>query len=91
MIAATPLFWDPDVDDHWMFTLDARGDVETSSSTYRTLRTLPRVAGSPELVPPFGNTPRITASAVKSRPLPIFLPDPPPPASSLDERPDAAP
>jgi len=50
---------------------------------------LPRVAGSPGLVPPFGNTPRITASAVRSRPLPIFLPDPPP-ASGLDESRDVA-
>jgi len=91
VIAATPLFWDPDVDDHWMFTLDAEGNVGTSSATYRTLRELPRVAGSPEVVPPFGNTPRISAAAVKSRPLPIFLPDPPPPASGLVESRDAAP
>ena len=86
VIAATPLFWDPDVDNHWMFTLDGQGNVETSSATYRTLRELPRVAGSPEVVPPFGNTPRVSAAAVKSRPLPIFLPDPPPPASEPESR-----
>ena len=91
VIAATPLFWDPDFDKHWMFTLDSQGNVETSSATYRTLRELPRVAGSPDVLPPFGNTPRVSASAVKARPLPIFLPDPPPPASSLDESKDAAP
>ena len=78
VVAATPLFWDPDVDKHWMFTLDSSGNVETSSATYRTLRELPRVAGSPDVVPPFANTPRVSAAAVKSRPLPIFLPDPPP-------------
>jgi hypothetical protein len=74
-----------------MFTLDDQGNVETDSPTYRVLRELPRVAGSPDLMPPFGNTPRVSASAVTSRPLPIFLPDPMPPASSQDESRDAAP
>jgi hypothetical protein len=90
VIAATPLFWDPDVDNHWMFTLDEKGNVETGSATYRVLRALPRVAGSPDGVPPFSNTVRVSVAAVKSRPLPIFLPDPPP-ASGLDEGRDAAP
>jgi len=47
VIAATPLFWDPDRDDHWMFTLNEAGTLETDSATYRALRRLPRVAGSP--------------------------------------------
>ena len=86
VVAATPLFWDPDVDHHWMFTLDDEGYVESGSATYRALRELPRVAGSPDLLPPMANTVRIQASAVTSRPLPIFLPDPPPATSSEDVR-----
>ncbi len=89
VIAATPLFWDPDVDHHWMFTLDADGNVEQGSATYRVLKELPRVAGSPEAAAPIANTPRISASAVKSRPLPIFLPDTP--AAGVDIGRDAAP
>jgi hypothetical protein len=77
VIAATPLFWDPDVDNHWMFTLDANGNVEVGSATYRVLRDLPRVAGSPETIAPLANTPRVSASAVRARPLPIFMPDTP--------------
>jgi hypothetical protein len=90
VIAATPLFWDPDLDDHWMFTLDDQGNVETGSATYRALRDLPRVAGSPEWAPSVANTARVTAAAVKSRPLPIFLPDPPP-ATGVDVVRDTAP
>src|SRR5207342_2649097 len=56
VIAATPLFWDPDSDDNWMFTLDASGKLQTDSATYRALRELPRVAGSPEAGPVVANT-----------------------------------
>ena len=91
VIAATPLFWDPDLDDHWMFTLDDQGNVEAGSATYRVLRELPRVAGSPNCVPPLGNAARVSASAVRGRPLPIFLPDLSAPATGLDGRRDAAP
>jgi hypothetical protein len=91
VIAATPLFWDPDVDDHWMFTLDGQGNVETGSATYRMLRALPRVAGSPDGIPPFANTARVSAAAVKARPLPIFLPDPSPPASGSVEGRESSP
>ncbi|MFN8635816.1 MAG: hypothetical protein U0893_18360 [Chloroflexota bacterium] len=77
VIAATPLFWDPDVDDQWMFTLDNNGMVQDPSATYRALRELPRVAGSAQAGPAVPNSARVTASAVKTRPLPIFLPDPP--------------
>ena len=89
VIAATPLSWDPDYDKHWMFTLDEQGNVETTSPTYRALRSLPRVAGSPNNPPPFGNTPRM--SSAKSRPQPIFLPEPAPSISGLDEARDLAP
>ncbi len=78
VIAATPLFWDPDFDEHWMFTLDRHGKIETDSATYRALRELPRVAGSPEAGPLLGNTDRgVSAGALRAKPLPIFLPDPP--------------
>lgn len=77
VIAATPLFWDPDSDDHWMFTLDQKGNIQTDSATYRALRSLPRVAGSPEAGPLVGNSGRVSAGNLKSKPLPIFLPDPP--------------
>ena len=55
MIAATPLIWDPDVDDHWMFTLDNKGEVATSNGAYQALRGLPRVAGSPNGIAPIAN------------------------------------
>jgi hypothetical protein len=84
VIAATPLFWDPDVDNHWMFTLDDQGNVETGSATYQALRSLPRVAGSPHSVPPLANTSRVSASAVKARPLPIFMPEPQSPAPGAE-------
>jgi hypothetical protein len=47
VIAATPLFWDPDQDDHWMFTLNEAGTLETDSATYRALRGMPHVGASP--------------------------------------------
>ncbi|MCC7366912.1 MAG: hypothetical protein IT306_00725 [Chloroflexi bacterium] len=75
VIAATPLIWDPDVDDHWMFTLDPAGNVATSNGAYQALRGLPRAAGNPNNSAPFANTPRMSAAAVRSRPLPIFMPD----------------
>jgi hypothetical protein len=67
-----------------MFTLDDEGDVLTGSATYQSLQSLPRVAGSPHGVPPLANTSRVSASAVKSRPLPIFVPEPLPPAAGAD-------
>lgn len=76
VVAATPLFWDPDEDEHWMFTLAEDGKVATTSPTYRALQGLPRVAGSPYVQPPMGNTPGVSASAVRTRPLPVFMPDP---------------
>jgi hypothetical protein len=75
VIAATPLIWDPDVDDHWMFTFGENGEIETANGAYYALRALPRLAGSPHATVPLANTPRVSAAAVKSRPLPIFLPD----------------
>jgi hypothetical protein len=75
VIAATPLIWDPDVDDHWMFTLDNKGEVATSNGAYQALRGLPRVAGSPDGIAPIANTPRVSAAAVRTRPLPIFMPE----------------
>jgi hypothetical protein len=84
VIASTPLFWDPDVDNHWMFTLDDEGNVLTGSAAYRAMQALPRVAGSPDGAPPLSNTPSVTASAVRARPLPIFMPGPPTPAAGAE-------
>lgn len=75
VIAATPLIWDPDVDDHWMFTFDDKGEIVSTNGGYHALRALPRVAGSPHLTAPLANTPRVSAAAVRTRPLPIFMPD----------------
>lgn len=75
VIAVTPLIWDPDVDDHWMFTLDGKGEVVTSNGAYQALHGLPRVAGSPNGIAPIANTPRVSAAAVRTRPLPIFMPE----------------
>jgi hypothetical protein len=91
VIASTPLFWDPDEDRHWMFTLDDEGNVLTGSAAYQALRSLPRVAGSPHGVPPLANTSRVSASAVKARPLPIFMPEPLPPAAGADVSRDTSP
>jgi hypothetical protein len=75
VIAATPLLWDPDLDDHWLFSFAADGTVVGSSATYQRLRELPRVAGSPNVLPPLPNTARETAAAPFS-PAPAFLPEP---------------
>jgi hypothetical protein len=75
VIAATPLIWDPDVDDHWMFTLDDKGNVATANGGYHALRALPRVTGTPNGIAPIANTSRVSAAAVRSRPLPIFMPE----------------
>jgi hypothetical protein len=57
IVAATPLLWDPDVDDHWLFSFDATGAVVSSSVSYQRLRELPRVAGSPDVLPPLPKPP----------------------------------
>jgi hypothetical protein len=76
VIAVTPLLWDPDIDDHWLFSFGSDGTVVGDSATYARLRTLPRVAGSPNLPPPFPNTVRGTTAS--GRPVPAFLPEPQP-------------
>jgi hypothetical protein len=78
VIAATPLLWDPDLDDHWLFSFNPDGTVVGSSATYQRLRELPRVAGSPDVIPPFANTSRDTSASAPSRPMPAFLPEPQP-------------
>jgi len=87
VVAATPLFWDPDVDDHWLFSFDDRGAVIGSGPAYNRLRELPRVAGSPDTIPPFPNTPRETTAAAPVRPA--FLPEPLPAAGLGDAAPTA--
>jgi hypothetical protein len=81
VIAATPLIWDPDVDDHWMFTFDQHGNLLGGNVAYQILRELPRGAGAPGIPLPLANTPRVSAAAVKARPLPIFAPEPSSPTS----------
>jgi hypothetical protein len=76
VLAATPLLWDPDADDHWLFSFRSDGTVEGASAAYQRLRELPRVAGSPDLLPPFANTARDAAAAAPDRPVPAFLPEP---------------
>jgi hypothetical protein len=88
IVAATPLLWDPEADDHWLFSFDNAGKVIGSSAAYRRLRELPRVAGSPDLLPPLSNTPREAVVAAPPRPTPAFLPDPLP-AAGLSNAPTA--
>jgi hypothetical protein len=90
VIAATPLIWDPDVDDHWMFTFDAYGNLLGGNAAYRVLRDLPRVAGVPSGPLPLPNTARVSAAAVKPRSLPIFAPDPYAP-TGYEAMPESAP
>ncbi|MCC6179527.1 MAG: SH3 domain-containing protein [Chloroflexi bacterium] len=58
VVAATPLFWHPDRNEYWMFELDSKGAFKYRSPTYYLLRTLPRVAGTPNYVPTLANTAR---------------------------------
>lgn len=80
IVAATPLLWDPDVDDHWLFEFAENGAVTSSSASYRGLRELPRMAGSPNMMPPFPNTPRVPIVSAPARPTPVFAPEPVPAA-----------
>lgn len=51
VVAATPLFWAPDTNHFWMFSVSPKGAIERPSPTYHRLRSLRRAAGSPEYVP----------------------------------------
>lgn len=84
VLAATPLLWDPDADDHWLFSFGNDGTVVGAGAAYDRLRALPRVAGSPDLLPPFPNVPSNATAAAPARPVPAFFPEPQP-SSSFNE------
>jgi hypothetical protein len=58
VIAVTPLFWHPDRGVYWMFDFDKNNKVIDKTPTYDLIMRLPRMRGSPEWEPDFGNTAR---------------------------------
>ena len=85
IVAATPLLWDPDVGR----SLDVhvrreRRRHQRTAPAYRRLRELPRVAGSPDVVPPLPNTARVISVGRQAAPGADFLPEPLP-AGGLSE------
>ena len=55
VVAVTPLFWHPDRGVYWMFDFDKNGKIVDKSPTYELIQRLPRLRGSPEYAPRFGN------------------------------------
>jgi hypothetical protein len=58
VVAVTPLFWHPDRGVYWMFDFDKDSKVIEKSPTYDLIMRLPRMRGSPEYEPDFGNVAR---------------------------------
>lgn len=57
VIAATPMFWNPEQDRFWMYAVSPTGTVISPSPTYDLIRGLPKRAGSPLFAPALGNVP----------------------------------
>ncbi len=68
VLAATPLFWNPNTNRFWMFTPNPDGSVGLMSPTYQRIRDLPKRAGSPSYTPPIARAPRSSASALFASP-----------------------
>jgi hypothetical protein len=58
VVAVTPLFWHPDRGVYWMFDFDKNNHVVDKTPTYDLILRLPRLRGSPDYAPDFGNTAR---------------------------------
>jgi hypothetical protein len=58
VIAATPMFWNPESERFWMYGVDGAGGVVAPSPTYSRIRAIPKLVGSPEFRPPLGNVAR---------------------------------
>ena len=68
VVAVTPLFWHPDRGVYWMFDFGKDGKIVDKSPTYELIQRLPRLRGSPEYAPDFGNVARSGAPATASGP-----------------------
>jgi hypothetical protein len=66
VIAATPLFWHPDKNEFWMYSLGKTGGIQTTSPTYHRLKAMRRVRGTPEDVPTMANVPWTPKSAFET-------------------------
>lgn len=53
VLAATPMFWNPESERFWMYGVRRDGLLETTSPTYHRIRRLRKVTGSPEYQPPW--------------------------------------
>ncbi len=73
VVAATPLFWYPDKNQFWMFSVGQNGAIQKTSPTYFRMRGLPRVAGSPTYAPLIANAPR--APKPPEAALPVAAPE----------------
>ncbi len=62
VIAATPMFWNPELDRFWMYGVDLDGAVVAPSPTYARIKSFPKVAGSPQFSPTLENVVRPPAS-----------------------------
>jgi hypothetical protein len=61
VLAATPMFWNPEQDRFWMYGVSPAGVATGLSPTYHHIRRLPKRAGSPDYEPPLGNVAREAA------------------------------
>ena len=55
VIAAAPMFWNPEQNRFWMFAVAGDGSAVALSPTYRRLRARPKLAGSPYFRPALEN------------------------------------
>jgi hypothetical protein len=70
VIAATPMFWNPESNRFWMYGVNGDGSVAQPSPTYFRIKSFPKVAGSPEFRPPHENVARPPSSPAGAAPQP---------------------
>ena len=58
VIAATPMFWNPEQDRFWMYAVGGDGSAVAPSPTYARLKEWPKLAGSPQFRSALGNVAR---------------------------------
>ena len=51
VLAATPLFWNPESNSFWMYKVNRDGSIFDPSPTYQLIKGFPKVAGSPDYRP----------------------------------------
>jgi hypothetical protein len=58
VVAATPLFWNPEAEQFWMYDVDGDGSVREPSPTYFRIKELRKSAGSPHFLSSVENVAR---------------------------------